>query len=140
MITEPFKNKLVAVLNKKIEPGKVMNALAHMCIGLGAGIGKGDLRLTDYKDADGGAHPLISEIPFIILCDNSNKIRKLRHEAQVNNVLFNDFTDTMTIGTYQEQIERTAQVKEEDLIYYGIVLFGDWDVVTQLTKKCSLWR
>ena len=41
-----FKNKLVAVLNKSIEPGKIMNALAHMCIGLGSAIGKENLRLT----------------------------------------------------------------------------------------------
>ncbi|STX83865.1 Uncharacterized protein conserved in bacteria [Legionella donaldsonii] len=135
-----FKNKLVAVLNKRIEPGKVMNALAHMCIGLGAVIGEEELRLTDYRDADGGSHPYISEIPFIILCENSNKIRTLRQNALAKNVLFNDFTDTMTVGTWQEQIERTAQVKESDLIYYGIVLFGDWDVVTELTRKCSLWR
>lgn len=126
-------------LNKRIEPGKVMNALAHMCIGLGSVIGE-ELRLTDYRDADGGSHPYISEIPFIILCENSNKIRTLRQNALAKNVLFNDFTDTMTVGTYQEQIERTAQVKENDLIYYGIVLFGDWDVVTELTRKCSLWR
>ncbi|GGI78365.1 DUF2000 family protein [Legionella impletisoli] len=56
------------------------------------------------------------------------------------NILLNDFTDTMTIGTYQEQIERTAETKEDNLIYYGIVLFGNWEKVTQLTKKCSLWR
>ncbi|KTC82310.1 hypothetical protein Lche_0574 [Legionella cherrii] len=140
MVVQPFKNKLVAVLNKRIEPGKVMNALAHMCIGLGAVIGEKELRLTDYRDADGGSHPYISEIPFIILCENSNKIRTLRQNALEKNVLFNDFTDTMTVGTYQEQIERTAQVKDNDLIYYGIVLFGDWDVVTELTRKCSLWR
>ena len=140
MVEHPFKNKLVAVLNKRIEPGKVMNALAHMCIGLGAVIGTEELRLTDYRDADGGSHPYISEIPFIILCENSNKIRTLRQNALAKNVLFNDFTDTMTVGTYQEQIERTAQVKENDLIYYGMVLFGDWDVVTELTRKCSLWR
>ncbi len=35
-----FQNKLVAVLNKSIEIGKVMNALAHMCIGLGSAIGQ----------------------------------------------------------------------------------------------------
>ncbi|HCX3367520.1 DUF2000 domain-containing protein [Legionella pneumophila serogroup 1] len=140
MVEQPFKNKLVAVLNKRIEPGKVMNALAHMCIGLGAVIGEEELRLTDYRDADGGSHPYISEIPFIILCENSNKIRTLRQNALAKNVLFNDFTDTMTVGTYQEQIERTAHVKENDLIYYGIVLFGDWDIVTELTRKCSLWR
>lgn len=140
MVEHPFKNKLVAVLNKRIEPGKVMNALAHMCIGLGAVIGEKELRLTDYRDADGGSHPYISEIPFIILCENSNKIRTLRQNALAKNVLFNDFTDTMTVGAYQEQIERTAQVNDSDLIYYGIVLFGDWDMVTELTRKCSLWR
>ena len=135
-----FKNKLVAVLNKSIEPGKIMNALAHMCIGLGSAIGKEDLRLTDYRDADAGSHPHISEIPFIILAENSNKIRKLRQEAIQHQILFNDFTDTMTAGTYLDQIERTQQVKDQDLIYYGIVLFGDWQKVTELTRKFSLWR
>lgn len=134
------KNKLVAVLNKAIEPGKVMNALAHMCIGLGAVIGRDELRLTDYQDADAGLHPNISELPFIILSENSNKIRKLRHEAIVNQITFNDFTDTMTIGTYHEQIARTLTVKDEELVYFGIVLFGDWNKVTELTRKCSLWR
>lgn len=135
-----FKNKLVAVLNKSVEPGKVMNALAHMCIGLGAHLGREELRLTDYQDGDGGSHPFISEIPFIVLAENSNKIRKLRHEAITNHIHFANFTDTMTVGTYKEQIERTRGVKEADLIYYGIVLFGDWDKVTALTRKYSLWR
>lgn len=140
MIENQFQNKLVAILNRKIEPGKLMNALAHMCIGLGSAIGKDPLRLTDYQDADGRSHPHISEIPFIILSENSNKIQKLRQEAKAHNIIFNDFTDTMTVGTYQEQIERTKQVKEEDLIYFGIVLFGDWDKVTELTRKFSLWK
>ncbi|WP_367607732.1 DUF2000 domain-containing protein [Legionella sp. W05-934-2] len=140
MSEEKFKNKLVAVLNKSIDNGKVMNALAHMCIGLGSAIGKSELRLTEYKDADGGSHPFISEIPFIILSENSNKIRKLRNEAIENHIICNDFTDTMTIGTYKEQIERTLQVSNEELIYYGIVLFGDWDRVTELTRKFSLWK
>lgn len=137
----PFENKLVAVLNKTIEPGKVMNALAHMSIGLGAVIGRENLRLTDYSDADDGLHPAISEMPFIILSErNSNRIRKLRQEALENNLLFTDFTDTMTEGTWQEQVARTAMVRNEDLVYFGIVLFGKWDLVTELTKKCSLWR
>lgn len=140
MSVENFSHKLVAVLNKSIEPGKIMNALAHMCIGLGSAIEKSALRLTNYQDADGELHPYISEIPFIILAENSNKIRKLRKEAIANNIIFNDFTDTMTIGTYQEQMAKTLTIKEEDLIYYGIVLFGDWKKVTELTRKFSLWR
>lgn len=135
-----FSKKLVSVLNKNIEPGKAMNALAHMCIGLGSAIGQTELRLTNYKDADGGSHPFISEIPFIILSANSNKIRKLRQEAQENNILFSDFTDTMTVGTYKEQIAKTLLVSNENLIFYGITLFGDWDTVSQLTRKFSLWQ
>lgn len=137
---DKFKNKLVAVLNKSIEHGKIMNALAHMCIGLGSAIGTDELRLTEYRDADNGLHPYISEMPFIILSANSNKIRNVRQEAMAQNILFNDFIDTMTLGTYKEQIEQTRQVTNKDLVYYGIVLCGDWDVVTELTRKFSIWR
>ena len=135
-----FANKLVAVMNEKIEPGILMNALAHMCIGFGSEIGKAPLRLTNYLDAYGGSHPSISEMPFMILKANSNKIRNLRKAAPEAGLQFVDFTDTMTIGTYLEQIERTQATKEEDLIYYGIVLFGDWNKVSELTRKFSLWK
>lgn len=86
----------------------------------GSSLGKEALHLTDYRDADGGPHLYISEMPFIILEANSNKIRKLRQEAINQQIPFVDFTDTMTIGTYQEQIERTQATQEENLIYYGI--------------------
>lgn len=135
-----FANKLVAVMNEKIEPGVIMNALAHMCIGFGSEIGKEALRLTNYIDADGGSHPCISEMPFMILQANSNKIRNLRKSCQEQGIRFVDFTNTMTIGTFTEQLERTKITKDEELIYYGIVLFGDWTKVSELTRKFSLWK
>jgi hypothetical protein len=73
-----------------------------------------------------------------ILKANSNKIRALRQAALLDGIKFIDFTDTMTIGSYVEQLERTKQTKEADLIYYGIVLFGNWDKVSELTRKFSL--
>lgn len=135
-----FANKLVAVMNEKIELGVIMNALAHMCIGFGSDIGKEPLRLTNYLDADGGSHPNVSEMPFMILKANSNKLRTLRLAALEAGIRCVDFTDTMTIGTYIEQIERTKQTKEADLIYYGVVLFGEWEKVSELTRKFSLWK
>lgn len=135
-----FANKLVAVMNEKIEPGIIMNALAHMCIGFGSAIGKEPLRLTNYVDADEGYHPNISEMPFMILKANSNKLRALRLAALEAGIPFVDFTDTMTVGTYVEQVERTRQTKEADLVYYGVVLFGDWEKVSELTRKFSLWK
>lgn len=135
-----FENKIVAVLNEKIDPGVVMNALAHMSIGIGSQVGKDALKQTEYIDADNQKHQLISSMPFMILKANSNKIRALRHAALEHNITFADFTDTMTVGTYQEQLERTKGTKEENLIYYGIVLFGPWEKVTELTRKFSLWK
>ncbi len=139
---EQFSNKLVAVLNEKIETGIAMNALAHMIVGLGASVEKKEeLRLTDYADADGNSHANISEIPFMVLkARNSNQLRQLRQGLIQNKIKFVDFTNTMTVGTYQEQIERSRQTKEEALEYYGIAIFGDWNIVSELTKKFSLLK
>lgn len=137
-----FTNKIVAVLNEKLEVGIAMNALAHMVVGLGASIEKKeDLRLTDYADADGGSHANISEIPFMVLqARNSSQLRQLRQALIRDNIKFVDFTNTMTVGTYQEQIERSKQTKEAELEYYGIAIFGDWNQVSELTRKFSIWK
>lgn len=127
-------------MNEKIEPGVIMNALAHMCIGFGADIGKNPLRLTNYIDADGTSHPNISEMPFMVLKANSNKIRALKAAAREAGIQCIDFIDTMTVGSFQEQLERTKQKTDDELVYYGVVLFGDWDKVTEFTRKFSLWK
>lgn len=127
-------------MNEKIEPGVIMNALAHMCIGFGSSIGKEPLRLTNYVDSEGMSHSYISEMPFMILKANSNKIRALRQAALQAGISFVDFTDTMTGGSYLEQLERTRSTKEEDLVYFGVVLFGEWNKVSELTRKFSLWK
>ena len=135
-----FENKIIAVLNKNIEPGKLMNALAHMSFGLGNVVDNEKSQLTNYKDADNGNHNNISEMPFIILRANSNKIRKTRNAAIENNIQFVDFTHTMTVGSFKEQINLSSKTKEQDMEYYGIVLFGDWSKVSKITKKFSLWK
>jgi len=139
---EKYQKKLVAVLNKQIEVGTVMNVLAHMAVGLGASVeNKDELRLIDYVDADGNSHANISELPFIILkAENSNQLRELRKELIKRNVHFVDFPDFIkSIGTF-ESPEKSRQVKEKNIEYYGIAIFDDWDIVTELTKKFSLWK
>ena len=139
---EKYQKKLVAVLNKQIEVGTVMNVLAHMAVGLGASVeNKDELRLIDYVDADGNSHANISELLFIILkAENSNQLRELRKELIKRNVHFVDFPDFIkSIGTF-ESPEKSRQVKEENIEYYGIAIFDDWDIVTELTKKFSLWK
>ena len=137
-----LKNKFVAVLNKKIENGKLMNALAHMAAGFtGMYPDQTELRFDTYTDKDGGEHKSISDHAFIILsADNSNKIRQFRKALIERSIPFVDFASTMTVGTYVEQQERTSQTPEAELEYYGICTFGDSDDLYELTKKFSLWH
>jgi hypothetical protein len=135
-----FENKLVALVNKEIETGVAMNAIAHMTIGLGTQLNNERLRLNDYKDKEGNVYPNISQMPFMILRGKSSEIRKAVGQAKEEKMLFGVFTDTMTGGTYQEQLDNTLQTPAEKLIYYGAVLFGPWDQVSQITKRFSLYK
>jgi hypothetical protein len=136
-----FQNKLVAVVNKQIEMGVAMNALAHMCLGFGAHVGPSDLHLMDYENAEGFIYPNISKMPFIILREkNSNKIANLLIKAKEAGIQYSVFTKTMTEGTWEDQKARTLATKSEEVIFYGIVLFGPKEIVTEMTKKLSLWR
>lgn len=142
MQADELQNKFVAVLNKKIPVGVLMNSLGHMAAGLSANYSNiTEMRFDSYFDQNGGDHKSISDHPFIILqADNSNQIRTLRNDFKAVGIHFVDFTNTMTVGTYAEQKERTKNTPEDQLEYYGICAFGDKQIIGEFTKKFSLWR
>jgi len=134
--------RFVAILNKKVEMGKLLNALGHMTAGLaGASLKHEDMCFLRYEDADGGVHPHISHYPFIVLsADNGNQIRTFREEVIRRALPFVDFTSSMVVGTSQEQLDKTKVTPEKDLEYYGITVFGDANILKEMTKKFSLFR
>lgn len=111
-----------------------------MAIGLGAELGKSDLLLDVYKDQQENIYPNISRIPFIILQGKSGEIRKLVMTVREKGIAHGIFLNTMTGGGYEQQLARTAQAPESDLIYYGCCLFGTSEELRSLTKKFSLWK
>lgn len=144
MQTLPNENskRFIAVLNKKVETGRLMNALGHITAGLAGGSGKAEeMCFLKYEDRDLGVHPDISHFPFIVLkADNSNKIRKVREECISRGIQYSDFTSTMTVGTSEEQRQATLRFSEEDLEYYAIVMFGETDELREFTGKFSLYQ
>lgn len=141
ILPDENSKRFIAVLNKKIEPGKLMNALGHMTAGLAGTSGlTEEMCFLEYQDKDGGTHPSISHFPFIVLkADNSNKIRTVRNECLARKIPFTDFTSTMTIGTSAEQQASTQATTEADLEYFGIVLFGNTAELKEFTGKFSLY-
>lgn len=134
--------RFIAILNKKVEIGRLMNALGHITAGLAGASGMAEeMCFLEYQDQEGGVHPNISHYPFIVLkADNSNKIRTVRSECLARGIPFSDFTSTMTVGTSEEQQERTRKTPESELEYWGIVMFGSTEELREFTGKFSLYQ
>lgn len=134
-------NKLVVIINEKIEVGKAMNALSHAMLGFGAGaVTKEEVKLNKYVDINGNEHHNISEMGIVVLRAGSGKIRTIKDKAKELGLKYVDFVDTMSIGTYEEEYRLTKTKKDEELNYWALILFGDWDKVTELTGKLSLYK
>jgi hypothetical protein len=132
--------KLIAVLNEKLEAGIALNALAHMALGMGTVLGPEEAMMCDYVDAGNGHHPSISAYPFIVLKGRPNKIREAIDAAKNGNIQVVDFTHTMTVGTYVEQLQRTKSTPNAELEFYGAVFYGDAVAVSEITRKFSLYK
>lgn len=136
-------HKFVAVVNKDLEIGKALNAIAHSCAGLVASAPeklKEKMSFVDFTDKDGSIHKNISGLSLIVLRGKNGEIKKLRRNLIENDVLYTDFTETMTGDTYKEQLEKTLETSEENMKYFCIVVFGEKEVLNPLTKKFSLWH
>ncbi len=142
MLPDENSKKFVAVLNKKIEMGCLLNALGHMAAGLAGGYENSEeMHFLQYSDTDGGTHPNISHFAFLVLkADNSNQIRTARNESIKRGIPYTDFTSTMIVGTSKLQLEATSNSTEAELEYYGIVMFGTSAELKEFTGKFSLFR
>lgn len=136
-------HKFVAILNKKIEMGKVLNVLGHLTASLVAQASdetRDVMGIVDYMDGDGNSHKASKNSFVILQADNGNQIRNARNFAKEKGVTFVDFTSTMQEGTFVEQLDNTRQTPESALDYYGLLLFGEIEKVNEISRKFSLWR
>ena len=136
-------HKFIAVVNKDLEVGKALNAIAHSCAGLVSLAPeevKEKMSFIDFVDKEGSLHKNISGLSLIVLRGKNNEIKKLRKNLIENNVLYTDFIETMTNDTYKEQLEKTLETSEEEMKYFCITAFGEKEVLDPLTKKFSLWH
>lgn len=134
-----FENKLVIIVNKDADIGVAMNAVAHASLAVGVLLGADALHLKDYKDASQNHWPM-SGMPYIVLKGKSGEIKKAVLAAKAAKLHQAAFVETMTGGTWVEQLEKIAKVSEEEHTYYAAVLFGPWEQVHAITKKLSLYK
>ncbi len=142
-MNNPTTDKFVVLLNKKMEPGVAINAAAHMAACLVARANDSQrerMMFIDYIDADSNKHSSSGLSLIVLRADNSNKIRQAKEAANEKGILSIDFLESMTGQTYVEQLERTSQLKESELEYYGLCLFGNKAEIDTITGKFSMWK
>lgn len=136
-------HKFVVLVNKSLETGKAMNAIAHSCAGLIA-CAPEELRekmsFIDFTDKDGNLHKSISGLSLIVLRGTNGELKKARQKFAEGNIHFIDFVESMTGGTYQEQLEKTGALSGDNMEYYCVAAFGEMDVINPITKRFSLWH
>lgn len=139
-----LENRFAMVVSKSLEPGVALNAAAHMAAGLAAKAaaeGKSEtMRFRDYVDADGVVYPSISDYPIIVLRARAAEIKRTVEDLRRLGMMYVAFIDTMTLGTYEEQHEKTRSAHSESLTYNGVCMFGPDAHVRELTRKFSLFK
>ena len=132
--------KFIVALNKTIEPGVALNATAHVSLSICAQASpeqKSLMSFIPYEDGNGFEHPSISALSLIVLRGRPIDLKKLHEAAQEKEILCADFIQTMTGGTYADQLEKTKETT--DITYYAVALFGRKEEIDSLTKRLSLY-
>ena len=90
-----------------------------------------------YEDGAGVTHPPISGLSLIVLRAKPGESRKFVQAARQQELLYADFIETMTGGTYLEQLERTKATQEP--IFYAAGAWAKKSELDPLTKRMSLY-
>ncbi|MDR0931192.1 MAG: DUF2000 domain-containing protein [Clostridiales bacterium] len=136
-------HKFVAIVNEKVEVGKIMNAVSHASLGLVNKVSEGErekISFISYTDKDGVAHDNISALSLIVLKGRNGEIKKCRKAFVEEGIPFVDFLETMTGDTYKEQLDKTAEIATDEHNYFALVAFGEIEKINPITRKLSLYK
>jgi hypothetical protein len=141
MLYDYKSKKIVAVLSEDLLPGVALNVVGHMAISVGA-YGSELMGRPTLFDSDGTAHTGIAKYPLIITKASPIKILELIRAAREHQgLLLIEYPEQMLhTGHDDELAEALSIAKTQDLKFLGAILYGDFNTVSSLTKRFSLWR
>lgn len=138
---EATSHKFVVVVNRTHAPGTLLNACAHLCLGLGATLGDHAACLP-YPAPALGITGMISAHPVIILEAKSSTqlVHLLARLGDTPGLSCNLFATSMLGSSAADQIARTQALTPEGADLVALSLFGERAAVEAVTKKFSLYK
>lgn len=133
--------KYVVVLSSKLDVGVAFNVVSHLSIS--AGFYSCDhMGRENLIDASGIFHKGISKYPVIITKVKPSKLKQYIEKAKENkNLLTIDYPSVMyDTGHDDELAEALETLKNEEIEYYGFLVYGNKEDVDSITSKFSLWK
>lgn len=139
---QDFSKRIVAVVNKELEPWQVANTVGHMSAFHGNQLSKGEFGSGEYfVTQDGIQLPRNSQYPILIKRADHKELHKLYKKAKEAHVRVHVFIREMIETTDDSEIVASLKDKAIDQVdIYGVALFGDNDAVNALTKHFQLWK
>lgn len=134
--------KCVMIVDETLPLGLIANTAAIMGITLGKQMP--EVVGLDVTDQSGNQHLGIIEFPVPILKGSPGTIKEIReklYQPEYQELTVVDFSDlAQGCKTYDEFIEKMAQVPEGVLQYFGVAICGAKKLVNKLTGSMPLLR
>jgi lysyl-tRNA synthetase class 2 len=139
---QDFSHKIVAVVNKDLEPWQVANAVAHMTAIIGNELDKDRLVSGEhFVGADGVAIPRNSQYPIIVMRGDEKELHKLYQKITDAKLLHHVFIKEMQETTNDQEIVETLKSQAmNDTTFYGVTLFAPNEQAEMFTKNFQLFK
>jgi len=134
--------KIVGIIASNVEPAVALNVIGHLAVSIGKYSDNEIMGQPNIFDKSGINHLGISKFPFIITKVKAGKLKNTIESAKKNpQLLVADYPkDMLDTRTDEELVEAINQKENDKLEYLGAVIYGDTEVINELTGKFQLWR
>lgn len=135
------EKKFVIALNSKLEIGIAFNVIAHLSLSCGYYANEHMGRAV-LVDASNTQHIGISKYPIIITKVKPAKLKEYLHKAKEHEqLLVIDYPVNMYYTGHDDELAQSIlQTSEDEMDYYGFIVFGNKNDVDIITGKFSLWK
>ena len=134
--------KIVAIIATNVEPEVALNIVGHLSISIGKYSNEEIMGRPIIKDSSNVSHLGISRFPFIITKVKPQKLKMAIEKAKnTPNLLVADYPrEMLETRTDEELVGAISCKRNEELEYLGAIIYGDTNLVNEITGKFQLWK